>query len=248
MKNDKILILNGIKSHYEFKKDKQFANFLGISPQTLSSWYSRNTFDFELVYKKCEGISAEYLFTGKGGVFKSEKTTPIVVTVDDMGKDNIVLVDVKAAAGYVKHLHDPVFYSKLPATKLPGARFKNGTFRAFQVEGSSMTPTLRQDYWIIGSRIEGATHVKNDYVYVIVTKEKVMVKRCLNRIKERKALILKSDNRDVDSSEVSVSDIVELWYGVAFIGWDMRSPVQDVFSQLDELNDRVTLLELANKK
>lgn len=53
------------------KKDAEFARFLGIKPQTLSSWYSRNTFDIELLYAKCEFISADWLLTGKGEMLKS---------------------------------------------------------------------------------------------------------------------------------------------------------------------------------
>jgi hypothetical protein len=36
---DKGLILSEIKLHYNFKVDADFARFLGISPQTLYSWY-----------------------------------------------------------------------------------------------------------------------------------------------------------------------------------------------------------------
>lgn len=42
---DKISILNDIKKHYGFRKNKEFANSLGISPQTLSNWKARNTYD-----------------------------------------------------------------------------------------------------------------------------------------------------------------------------------------------------------
>lgn len=68
---DKSLILNEIKSHYKFKSDAEFARFLDIKPQTLSSWYSRNTFDIDLIYAKCEDISGDWLLTGKGSMLKS---------------------------------------------------------------------------------------------------------------------------------------------------------------------------------
>ena len=69
---DKSLILNEIKNHYNFTSDSEFAKFLGIKPQTLSSWHTRNTFDIELLYAKCENISADYLLTGKGSVEKTK--------------------------------------------------------------------------------------------------------------------------------------------------------------------------------
>lgn len=71
--NDKSLILNEIKFHLGFNKDSDFARFLGIKPQTLSTWHSRNTFDIELVYAKCEQIDANWLLGGGGPMLKSEE-------------------------------------------------------------------------------------------------------------------------------------------------------------------------------
>lgn len=78
---NKSLILNNIKSHYNFNSDSDFAKFLGIKPQTLSSWHARNTFDIELLYAKCENINADFLLTGKGDVEKTkskENATKII--------------------------------------------------------------------------------------------------------------------------------------------------------------------------
>ena len=69
-KINKSLILNEIKSYYNFVSDSEFAKFLGIKPQTLSSWHTRNTFDIELLYSKCENINEEYLLTGIGDIEK----------------------------------------------------------------------------------------------------------------------------------------------------------------------------------
>lgn len=68
MNIDKSLILNELKKHYNFKKEVDFASFLGIKPQTLASWHSRNVFDIEILYEKCNDISPDFLFTGKGDV------------------------------------------------------------------------------------------------------------------------------------------------------------------------------------
>jgi hypothetical protein len=65
---DKELILRQIKLFLGIKSDADFARHLGIKPQTLSTWYARNTFDYELLYSKCEGVDANYLLTGKGDV------------------------------------------------------------------------------------------------------------------------------------------------------------------------------------
>ena len=58
--------------HFADGKKTKFAEMLGISAQGLSSWLSRGTYDIELVYAKCEGVSAEWLMTGEGEIFDTK--------------------------------------------------------------------------------------------------------------------------------------------------------------------------------
>lgn len=67
------LMLDQIKTHYKFKSDTEFAQHLGITPQNLSNWKSRNTFDAQLIYTKCEDVDPEWLLTGKGEMLKTVK-------------------------------------------------------------------------------------------------------------------------------------------------------------------------------
>lgn len=83
---DKVLILNKIIDYYSFKNDSRFAEFLGITPQTLSNWKSRNTFDIELIYTKCVVFNAEWLLTGKGPMLKGE-IVPVVSEIDNSYKE-----------------------------------------------------------------------------------------------------------------------------------------------------------------
>ena len=76
---DKLLILNKIKEYYSFKNDTKFAEFLGVTPQVLSNWKSRNTFDVELIYTKCLVFSPEWLLTGKGEMLKNREEVQNVV-------------------------------------------------------------------------------------------------------------------------------------------------------------------------
>jgi len=61
------LILNAIKKHYNFKTNTEFAAFLDIKPQTLSSWYTRGTIDYDLLYSKCVDVDANWLLSGGQG-------------------------------------------------------------------------------------------------------------------------------------------------------------------------------------
>ena len=67
---DKTLILNKIKTYLKIEKNTDFAEFLEIKPTTLAMWYKRNTFDIELLFKKCEFVDANWLLTGQGECLK----------------------------------------------------------------------------------------------------------------------------------------------------------------------------------
>ncbi len=68
---DKLLILNKIQEYYNYKKDVDFAQHLGIPAQNLSKWKKRNTYDAALIYTKCTEINPEWLLSGKGSMLKS---------------------------------------------------------------------------------------------------------------------------------------------------------------------------------
>ncbi|WP_417237408.1 helix-turn-helix domain-containing protein [Bizionia paragorgiae] len=62
---DKAIMLDRIKDYYSFKTDVDFAKFLGITPQVLSNWKGRNSFDAELLYNKCPELNPSWLLCGK---------------------------------------------------------------------------------------------------------------------------------------------------------------------------------------
>lgn len=68
---DKSLILKELIEYYSEGKNADFAQKLGIKPQTISSWMARNTFDIELIYAKCENLDANWLLTGEGSMHRT---------------------------------------------------------------------------------------------------------------------------------------------------------------------------------
>ena len=62
-------ILNRIMSHYGLRNKTELASFLGVSPQTVSNWYSRNFIDYDLVFEKCAGLDFNWLVTGNASVY-----------------------------------------------------------------------------------------------------------------------------------------------------------------------------------
>ena len=63
---DKSLMLKEIRDALKFTKSKDFAKYLGIKPTVLSNWYTRGSFDNELLYTKCDFLNPHWLLTGKG--------------------------------------------------------------------------------------------------------------------------------------------------------------------------------------
>ena len=65
-------ILESLIEYFCKGNKAQFASKIGVKPQTINTWISRNTFDIDLIYSKCESISADWLLTGKGEMLKSQ--------------------------------------------------------------------------------------------------------------------------------------------------------------------------------
>ena len=78
---DKKTILECLINYFTDGNKSAFAKMLGVKPQTINTWLLRNTFDIELIYSKCAGISASWLLTGEGEMFEAPSTPTISQTV-----------------------------------------------------------------------------------------------------------------------------------------------------------------------
>lgn len=63
-------MLQALVDRYTRGNKAQFATMLGLQAQTISAWFARGTFNTELIYAKCEGVSADWLLTGVGDMIK----------------------------------------------------------------------------------------------------------------------------------------------------------------------------------
>ncbi len=64
--------LEALINHYADGNKADFARKIGISPQGLSTWLARNSFDVDILYSNCESISAEWLLAGHGQMIKQD--------------------------------------------------------------------------------------------------------------------------------------------------------------------------------
>jgi phage repressor protein C with HTH and peptisase S24 domain len=215
-----------IKCHDKLKEDnrvrssRQFAMSLEYLPQSLSEILKgRRDVTIELLRKAIMKykMNPVYIFTGEGPMFMSEdnhksfRVLTIVTNSDD--DERIVHVPVPAQAGYAGDVSHPAFIQDLPSFTLPDYKYKVGTHRSFDASGDSMEPTLFEGDKVVCSFLEPTlweTALKDNYVYVIVTRGDVVVRRIENRLKEDKELVLLSDNGFYEPYRVSVSDIREI--------------------------------------
>jgi phage repressor protein C with HTH and peptisase S24 domain len=170
---------------------------------------------------------------------------PQIITVDNQGKENILHVSVKAAAGYLAGHSDPEYFERLPSFNLPG--LTGSTYRSFEVDGDSMYPTLKHGQMVIGEWVEKLDDIKEDRVYIVVTKnDRPVIKRLLNRIKTRGVIIARSDatnDRELYKNyTIRPDDIVELWYARFHGGFDFQAP-SDMWKRVNNHESDITILQ-----
>ena len=146
----------------------------------------------------------QYLETSRTSVI------PKVVTVDSADRDNMVLVNARAAAGYPQNIQDTSWYQQLPAFDLPLPEFRNATYRGFQVEGDSMLPNLHPGDWVLARAIESLDDISANKMYVVVLQDAVLVKK-LEKPPGNSKLTLVSLNDSYPPYQVDSQQLQELW-------------------------------------
>ena len=168
--------------------------------------------------------------------------TPKIITINEQGVDNILYVPVKARAGYLLGHGDTEFMESLPTFRMPG--LNNATYRMFETEGLSMSPTLSDRDRVIGEWVDNFDNIRENRVHVVITKTGVVIKRVLNRLKERGKLYLKSDTithrQDYPIIEIDPSEIIEIWYVNLKLSSDLSEP--------SEIYERVSDLEINQRE
>lgn len=205
------------------RSKRQFALSLGYHPQGISEMMAdRRDAPLDLIEKAVSTyrFNPGFLFSGNGPCFiptvedDNLRLRHLTVITDQKGDERIVHVPCPAQAGYGKWLDDPVFMQELPSFQLPDPQFRSGTYRSFEVFGSSMEPTFCPNDIVIAAYVEPRyweQALKNNQIFIIITREEVIIKRIINRIKPDKMIQCISDNPEFDLYTITVQDVLEIW-------------------------------------
>ena len=155
---------------------------------------------------------------------------PYAVTVDEQGDEVISIVSKKAEAGYILARDGEDGMKALETIRIPGYRGK--TVRAFEVAGDSMQPTISQGDLVIASFTERLDLIQPKHVYVVVTHDRLMVKRLRGPVKKNEPIELISDNRFYDSFFLPQKDLKELWRVNALLTGSIPANTNEAFDRM----------------
>lgn len=158
--------------------------------------------------------------------------------------NEIQLVPVKAAAGYLAGYADPEFLDELNTFTLP--MLAPGNYRAFEIVGDSMLPTASGSV-IVGEKVDDLEEVKTNQTYIVVSRnEGIVYKRVVKNNKSRTKLMLVSDNTAYQPYNVNTDDVLEVWKAqmiIAKANTQQRWDVNQLANLVNNLQDQVSSLK-----
>ena len=218
---NKTLMLKEIKLHLGFQKDAQFADFLGIEPNVLSAWYRRNTFDIDILYTKCRGVSPDWLLTGTGEMLRDQNvhnsththTEASAQTSQNQREDTqkmieggtVILFDAEAAAGYGS------FSEVLSKEKIAGYYNVPGLNHAdflIPISGSSMFPKYASGDILAAKIIDDPQFLQWGRPYIIATRDQGMLCKRIYESGQEDYINVVSENPKYDPFDIPKDDIL----------------------------------------
>lgn len=207
------------------KSERAFAKEVGLSPAGLRGLLHKGnspTLETLVAIAKTRGVSVSWLATGEGerGQGVSYPDFP-GIPVSFSPSDHVAMVtrlsiEVSAGHGAIVEHDDPLEFVAFPEPWLRRRGINPRTAKVLTVRGDSMEPTIRSgDVLLVDVSWDA---IRDNGIYVIVTKSYVAVKRIHAKIDG--SLRIVSDNPAYppeDISEKSAGDIAVagrvMWYG-----------------------------------
>jgi phage repressor protein C with HTH and peptisase S24 domain len=158
--------------------------------------------------------------------------------------NDIQMVPVKAAAGYLAGYGDPEFLDELNTFTLP--MLAPGNYRAFEIVGDSMLPTQSGSV-IVGEKVDNTDDLKSNQTYIVVSRsEGIVYKRVMKNNKLKNKFTLISDNTAYQPYNVNEEDVIELWKAQMIISkanTQQRWDVNQLASLVNNLQEQVSVMK-----
>lgn len=208
-------------------------------------------------------ININWLFTGTGDMIAKESRDKIdnvlnedpqkyhtkVTITDTEGHALIPIINIKAAAGLPSNCGNVAYYKNLPTISMPMQQYRTGTWALIQASGDSMETTISHGQWMMCQRLYDQSDIKDGNVYVILLQSGPVVKRVLNRVKQRGTLVLQSDNPAYNMIEVNASeDVLQIWRVEMVWNFDLHNRNLDLINEVTKIKEELYLLKKSIKK
>lgn len=195
--------LEAIIAHYSDGKPSVFAKMIGVAPSTISSWLSRDTIDYDLLFAKCEMLSSDWLLTGEGSMLK-EEILPAKVTYDpNVGKP---YYDVDFIGGFNEIFNDQ---TTVPACNVLVPGFEKASVWC-NVTGHSMEPKINHGD-IIALHECTINDIQFGEIYAVVLDTIRTIKILRRGSTPEKLLYVPINKPDYEEQEFAISRIIKVF-------------------------------------
>lgn len=198
--------LEALIAHYSEGKPTRFAKYIGVAPSTVSTWLARDSFDYDLLFAKCEAISSEWLLTGDGPMLNEDSDS----TPDTDTHETRPRIPNYVTAGSLAGFLDGVRESdceRIPVVKaLPPYDF------TMIIKGDSMEPKYEGGDEIAIREVN--SFIEWGKTYVLATRDGMVIKRLYDAGDSLRCVSFNPDYPDFD---VAKSEVVKIFKVVGLI-------------------------------
>ncbi len=211
-----------LKNDNRVRSGRQFAIALDYLPQSFSEIVNgRREVTVDLLRKAVEKykFNPAFLLSGEDPRFLHETASQtirtLVIQVGPSANGSLIThVPLHAQTEYLSQAGNPEFVKKLPTITLPDARLHGLKLRSFDMHGDNMEPTILEGDKVLASFVHPAdweSALTDHSVFVVITPAGVLVRRVVNKLREKNCVELWSDNTIYDPFPASETELLEIW-------------------------------------
>lgn len=157
---------------------------------------------------------------------------------------NIIILDIRAAAGYADSSFSPQYLSGKPRMDLPDKQYRGAGLFAIQVAGDSMAPTILQGDWLVVRKLERPLEdLRQGHVHVVLGAQDGPVAKRLYLGDKGKSLVLRSDNPTYPDQEISGDGYVAIYRALRLMRDELGTQGRDLYARMDRLEREFAILK-----